>query len=223
MRLTESAPLAKVTAFVTRGATPSRELLVFRHPLAGVQIPAGTVEAGESAATAALRETSEETGLTAVTVAAYLGARRSILRNDLRGVMRRAALLTRPGPDAPVADAPSWFLGLRRGLFVRLLQEEGGWAEVAFEEFDDPAHLAAAPARRMVGWLPSDAVTASVERHFFHLTAAAPTFATWVQHAEEWEFRFELFWVPLAHPVVIDHLVPSQAAWLDEYAGRLRG
>lgn len=36
--------LHKVTGFVTRG----RELLVFRHPTAGVQLPAGTVEAGET-------------------------------------------------------------------------------------------------------------------------------------------------------------------------------
>src|SRR5262249_43927849 len=54
--LTERVLLEKVTAFVTRDAAQARELLVFRHPHAGVQIPAGTVEKGESAEAAALRE-----------------------------------------------------------------------------------------------------------------------------------------------------------------------
>ena len=39
------------------------ELLVFAHPLAGVQIPKGTVECGETLEQAALRELQEESGL----------------------------------------------------------------------------------------------------------------------------------------------------------------
>ena len=39
------------------------ELLVFRHPLAGVQLPKGTVETKEAYAAAALRELHEESGL----------------------------------------------------------------------------------------------------------------------------------------------------------------
>jgi 8-oxo-dGTP pyrophosphatase MutT (NUDIX family) len=44
-----------------RGAVP--EVLAFRHPLAGVQLPKGTVEPGEDPAAAALRELHEESGL----------------------------------------------------------------------------------------------------------------------------------------------------------------
>ena len=66
----------KVLAYITRGD----ELLVFTHrdfPEAGVQVPAGTVEAGETLDAAVLREVHEETGLplTAVRIAAYLGGR----------------------------------------------------------------------------------------------------------------------------------------------------
>lgn len=42
----------KVTAFVTREGANGRELLIFRHPLNGLQLPAGTVEVGESPETA---------------------------------------------------------------------------------------------------------------------------------------------------------------------------
>ncbi len=68
--------IKKVVAYVTR----EDELLVFTHrdfPEAGVQVPAGTVEAGETLDAAVLREVHEETGLppTAVRVTAYLGRR----------------------------------------------------------------------------------------------------------------------------------------------------
>ncbi|ACO45526.1 NUDIX domain-containing protein [Deinococcus deserti] len=54
----------RALAYVTRG---QQELLVFEHtpeyPDAGVQVPAGGVEAGEGPAQAAVRELFEETGL----------------------------------------------------------------------------------------------------------------------------------------------------------------
>ena len=48
--------LEKVTAFITRGAGAARELLVFQHQAAGIQLPAGTVEAGEDVEAALWRE-----------------------------------------------------------------------------------------------------------------------------------------------------------------------
>lgn len=62
----------KVLAYITQG----ERLLVFREPdfpEAGVQAPGGTVEDGEDLETAVLREAREETGLTDLTIAAYLG------------------------------------------------------------------------------------------------------------------------------------------------------
>lgn len=53
----------KAVAAVLRERAGRRELLVFRHPLAGVQIPKGTVEPGETVAQAARRELEEESGL----------------------------------------------------------------------------------------------------------------------------------------------------------------
>ena len=66
----------KVVAYITRGD----ELLVFTHrdsPEAGVQVPAGTVEEGETFDAAVLREVQEETDLTptAVRNTAFLGRR----------------------------------------------------------------------------------------------------------------------------------------------------
>ncbi|MGY8824179.1 MAG: hypothetical protein ACKVJG_09625 [Candidatus Latescibacterota bacterium] len=40
--------LEKVTIFVTRGIESQRELLLFKHQSAGIQIPAGTVGIDET-------------------------------------------------------------------------------------------------------------------------------------------------------------------------------
>lgn len=53
-----------------------QRLLVFRHvdqPIAGIQVPAGTIEPGEAPAAAALREAREETGLAGLALACFLG------------------------------------------------------------------------------------------------------------------------------------------------------
>jgi 8-oxo-dGTP diphosphatase len=63
----------KVVAYITLGD----RLLVFTHrdyPEAGVQVPAGTVEAGEALDEAVLREAEEETGLKNLKLVKYLGA-----------------------------------------------------------------------------------------------------------------------------------------------------
>ncbi len=63
----------KVTAFITRGAKDERELLLIEHPNAGIQVPAGTVEDGETPEEAVIREATEETGLTSLSIRRYLG------------------------------------------------------------------------------------------------------------------------------------------------------
>ena len=50
------------------------QVLVFRHPQAGVQLVKGSVEAGESIEHAAVRELAEESGLQDATVIRDLGA-----------------------------------------------------------------------------------------------------------------------------------------------------
>jgi 8-oxo-dGTP diphosphatase len=62
----------KVFAYITHGP----HLLVFRHPEApeaGIQVPAGTVRAGEDLAAAVLREATEETGRTDLVLVRFLG------------------------------------------------------------------------------------------------------------------------------------------------------
>ncbi|MGH8348451.1 MAG: NUDIX domain-containing protein, partial [Pseudomonas sp.] len=51
-----------------------RELiLLFRHPIAGVQLVKGTIETGETPAQTALRELSEESGIVAASIVSDMG------------------------------------------------------------------------------------------------------------------------------------------------------
>lgn len=62
----------KVFAYITN----QNRLLVFRHtdfPEAGIQVPAGTVMAGEDLRSAVMREAQEETGLSDLAFKSYLG------------------------------------------------------------------------------------------------------------------------------------------------------
>ncbi|KDN98825.2 MULTISPECIES: NUDIX hydrolase [Pseudomonas] len=58
---------------VVFSSTPHPRLLLFRHPLAGVQLVKGSIETGETPAQAALRELAEESGISAATIVDDLG------------------------------------------------------------------------------------------------------------------------------------------------------
>jgi 8-oxo-dGTP diphosphatase len=65
----------KAFAYITHGD----RLLVFRHPAApdaGIQVPAGSVRAGETPEDAVVREAHEETGLTGLVLVCPLGEHR---------------------------------------------------------------------------------------------------------------------------------------------------
>ena len=62
----------KACAVVLSPTQPLR-ILLFRHPLAGVQLVKGSIEKGETPGEAALRELTEESGINAATIKDDLG------------------------------------------------------------------------------------------------------------------------------------------------------
>jgi 8-oxo-dGTP pyrophosphatase MutT (NUDIX family) len=64
----------KAAPVLFRNAANRREILVFEHPIAGVQLIKGTVEPGESSAAAAIRELAEEAGVTSASWVSALGS-----------------------------------------------------------------------------------------------------------------------------------------------------
>ncbi len=68
----QEANQVKVTALITRPGSNGADVLVFDHPSAGIQFPAGTGERGEDPRSAVLREAFEETGLDGLSIAEEL-------------------------------------------------------------------------------------------------------------------------------------------------------
>lgn len=62
----------KAFAYITKG-TSLLILIHPDHPEAGIQVPAGAIEPGESPAEAVMREAYEETGLDGLVLAGFLG------------------------------------------------------------------------------------------------------------------------------------------------------
>lgn len=196
--------LEKVTAFVTRGDGAKRELLVFRHPTAGVQVPAGTVELNESIEAAVLREVKEETGLTNVVVLAKLVTLGQQLKADQRVLLRPVRL--RAGPENKASFLP---FNLTRGLTVRVIGTYAAHAKIAYEEYD---LRQAEPllTERQTGWVPLDVLASHVERHLFHLKTISATPDHWSVPSDRGHV-FQLHWVPLSQRPV---LVRGQDIWL---------
>ena len=86
----------KVTALITRPGVDGPELLVFEHPLTGLQLPAGTVEEGESFAAAALREGWEETGALGLELVREL----AVVEHPTRNATTRSATSSTSAPPS---------------------------------------------------------------------------------------------------------------------------
>lgn len=207
--------LQKVTALITKPGEDGPELLVFRHPLAGVQLPAGTVEIEETVEQALAREVAEETGLSDVIIRQHLGIQEITLPEDRRMVLQPAKML-----DAAAFDASSLAFPLTRGMTVRVLGEQKDenhtrFLHVCYEEYDlnfTPPQL----RRSEIGWLRTSVLTRQVERHFFHLTPNTPTPKTWAVETDN--HLFQLYWTPL---VPRPQLIYSQQPWLDAHYNQL--
>lgn len=211
MKQTTMPPnIKKVTAFVTRPTSSGYELLLFEHPSAGIQIPAGTVGSDERPDMAVLREASEETGLRGLKISHYLGA---LVESPPPGyglISQQTTVYARP--DSSSFD---WTY-LPRGLSVKIEREADGYSQVTYEELDripDSTYV----TYQITGWIPNRYLSATQKRYFYQLSYEEPTDDRWTVQDEY--HRFTLFWAPLA---ALPNIIPPQDSWLTMLRGNGR-
>ena len=146
LSLPDAQPIAKVLAYITRHGPDGVELLVFEqeeHPEAGLQVPGGTVDAGETLVEALRREVAEESGLVSPEAIRFLAAGPFIWegRSQLRHFFHLAAPAGLPDGWRHVVTAGEEDEGLvfvyrwlpRAEAMVQLVNEQGGWLHLLAE------------------------------------------------------------------------------------------
>jgi 8-oxo-dGTP pyrophosphatase MutT (NUDIX family) len=195
--------LEKVTAFILRQGPGGPDLLLFEHPSAGIQVPTGTVEEGEDPQVAALREGREESGLDGLKLVAYLGSsvERPVIGDHF--IARASTVYSRP--DQTSFDWARY----RRGLTVRVLRREDGYAHVSFEEpnrWPDPQYA----TYQITGWVPEEVLAETAIRHFYLFSHKEKTPDRWTVPIDN--HLFKPFWAPLKH---LPDIIAPQALWLE--------
>ena len=202
-----SKVVQKVTAFIIRERNGVKELLVFRHPTAGIQIPAGTVEEDEDIETAVKRETYEETGLRFVEIEGYLGCFENELEDNERIIAETTQVYIEPS-----LNAIPYKRKLPKGLTVDYLSTQEDFTRISYIEYEyDKFHNPICIDANIIGWIPNENLSGKKERHFFHLSTQEET-------ADAWELKSDLghifkpYWTPLSpRPQIIS----PQDRWLD--------
>jgi 8-oxo-dGTP pyrophosphatase MutT (NUDIX family) len=190
----------KVTALTTSKAG---ELLIFEHPTAGRQLPAGSVEPGEELEAAVRREILEESGLIAEGPMERLGVLETTLGPE-KGVMKKTSHLF---DDPECTKQQEVFI--RRGVTVKTVERGPTAMRLRYDEID---HNQTPPKLLYTkqGWAPADCVADKMSRALYHVRYDGVTESRW-QHAAD-DHVFTLFWVPLKPR---PQLIAGQQEWLD--------
>ena len=197
----------KVTAFIVREKDGLKELLVFKHPTAGVQIPAGTVEEGEDIETAVKREAYEETGLQLVEIENYLGCFENELEDNQRIIAETTQVYIEPN-----SAAIPYKRKLPKGLTVDCLSAQEDFTHISYIEYEyDTFHKPIRIDTNITGWVPNENLSAQKKRHFFLMSTQEET-------SDAWELKSDLghifkpYWTPLSPK---PNIIPPQDKWLD--------
>ena len=197
----------KVTAFIIRKRNGAKELLVFKHPTAGIQIPAGTVEVGEDIEAAVKREAYEETGLQSVEIEDYLGC----FENELASNQRIIAETTQVYIE-PDLDAIPYKRKLPKGLTVDYHSTREDFIHISYIEYEyDEFHKPTCIDANITGWVPNENISAQKKRHFFHLSTQEKTADAWELKSDQGHI-FKPYWTPLSPK---PQIISPQDRWLD--------
>jgi ADP-ribose pyrophosphatase YjhB (NUDIX family) len=201
--------IEKVSAFLFRKKGDRLQILLVRHPTAGYQIPAGTVEENEDLQDAVRREIREECGIKELGLIIELPETHQFLEGDEAILTKTMRLYSWPASSAR-RDGPL----CRRGFLLKTFEKKVGFTRVKYQEFNlkkkPPALIS-----ELESWVMSDDLTREVRRHFFAFYVREETLDQWENHAEP-DQVFTLKWVDMD---AIPELTEGQNEWLDQLKG----
>ena len=195
--------IEKVTALITHQSPAGTQLLLFQHPYAGIQIPAGTVEASESPEAAVLREVLEETGLSISTPPAYLGCQETQLPDGEAILLPPVTVYARP--DKTSFD----WIQIRSGVQVEVLRQVEGFTQIHYTEPDqipNPNYV----SMQITGWVTDESLATLRKRYFYQIDFEGKTKSRWQTFSDH--HIFTVFWAPLNDLPII---IPPQDSWLE--------
>ncbi len=195
--------IEKVTAFVTRETDHGLELLLFKHPFAGIQIPAGTVEPVESPEKAVIREVQEETGLTEVETQSLLGTEVETPPDGQKIIIAPATIYSRP--DLTSCD----WIQIKFTTYVTINRKEPSFTQITYFEYDqvpEPNFI----SMQITGWVQDEFLANEFERHFYHLKFTGQSPENWEKYSDY--HTFQPFWVPIDN---LPDIIAPQDRWLD--------
>ncbi|WP_157605059.1 NUDIX domain-containing protein [Schlesneria paludicola] len=195
--------ILKVAAFVLT-PTPEPMVLALRHPIAGLQFPAGTIESGEGVLDAARREVREETCVTALDQGRRLGTE-VCPRDADEGFVLETSESISTNRD----EERSLFY---RGRRVRILSHGDALSQVCEEEWNlnlDPPIV----SRRIQGVIPTRFIGRSVARVFVcFLFLGDFRSEPWKCTADGHTWQVE--WIPLR---TTERFALNQADWFERF------
>lgn len=203
--------MRKVTVFITRNNNGQKELLLFKHPNAGIQIPAGTIEENELPEDAAIREVWEETGLEKFGSINYIGCHNNVLPQNKVYVVNSTPVFSRPDENS------FQWASFRRGIIVQQMERcRNDFEHVMYKEYDSVEQKNYV-SYEIVGWINKKSISPKAKRYFYHMEINKKTDDVWVRNADH--HMFEMFWAPLNN---LPQIIHPQDEWLQYVRDNLR-
>jgi 8-oxo-dGTP pyrophosphatase MutT (NUDIX family) len=194
--------MEKVAIFITRKKDSRIDMLLLRHPYAGIQVPAGTVEEDETIHDAAVREAYEETGLKNLILKSYIGGVYEELPEHISIISQKTNVYARPDESSfDWAEFP-------RGTWVKEVRKKDRFTQVRYEEgniYPGKEYITYC----IMGWVSNRFLCRIQRRHFFHFTGECMK-ETWTTVSDN--HQFELFWSPLYS---LPKIVEPQNLWIE--------
>jgi 8-oxo-dGTP pyrophosphatase MutT (NUDIX family) len=201
--------IEKISAFILRSRNNKPEILIFEHPKAGLQLPAGTVELNEKPEEALFREVEEETGLKKIEIVKKIGEEHNFTSADEAYLLQTMRCFGWPAQSAQ-RKGPLF----TRGMPFQVFERKVGFTHVLHVEYDlnkvPPEEL-----EQIDGWLPSEMLTQEIRRYFYIVRVNEETAPSWSQLSDR-GYTFKLKWIRLDPK---PSLVAPQVGWLDHLDG----